>query len=245
MARPRYPKHTGPPPPALPPALQTVGQLVAETLRLYGAKLLLALPLGLPLAVADQLTRDDDWLKSTVILAAMSPLFTGAYVYANVLAHAARPSATAVLSALVAGSVVFALATPLLALYVLVGIAWLALFGHVVPAIVVERLTPGGALRRAFALGRADYLHAIGGLATLVVLFYLTRILMEQLLRSQADNTLRVAVFLADLVLSPILFLGGALLYANLAARVGTGRSERKEARARAMAEMQSPGPAE
>lgn len=225
--------------------MQTVGQLVAETLRLYGSRFALALPLGLPLAVADQLTREDDWARSTIVLAAMAPAFTAAYVAANVLAHRVRPSVSSVLSALAVGSVVFALSAPLLSAWVLLGIALLALLGHVVPAIVVERLSPVGAIRRALALGRADYLHAVGGLATLVVLFYLTRILMEGLLRSQADNTLRVAVFLADLVVSPILFLGGALLYANLAARVGTGRGERKRARAEAAAEMHARGPAE
>ena len=36
MARPRYPKSSGPLPPPLPPVTRTVGQLVAETLKLYG-----------------------------------------------------------------------------------------------------------------------------------------------------------------------------------------------------------------
>ena len=36
MARPRYPKSTGPLPPPLPPATRTVGQLVAEIVKLYG-----------------------------------------------------------------------------------------------------------------------------------------------------------------------------------------------------------------
>ena len=44
---------------------------------------------------------------------------------------------------------------------------------------------------------------------------------MGFLLRAGADNTLRVAIFLADTVLWPILFLGAALLFVDLAARVG------------------------
>jgi hypothetical protein len=48
------------------------------------------------------------------------------------------------------------------------------------------------------------------------------------LLREQADNTVRVAIFIADLVISPLLFLGAALLYFDQAARVGSSpRAER------------------
>jgi hypothetical protein len=252
VARPRYPKHTGPPPPALPPALQTVGQLVAETLRLYGNRFLLALPLGLPLAVADQLMGPDDasdrltrgtgWADSTVVLVAMSPAFSLAFVGAAVLATHARPSLRDLLVGLSLGTVAFALAAPLLPAWVLGGLAVLALVGHVVPAAVAEGRGPVDALRRSLAVARADYAHALGGLATLVVLFYLTRILLEGLLRSQADNTVRVAVFLSDLVLSPVIMLGGALLFVNLAARVGFDREERKRARAEAMAAMRGGG---
>jgi hypothetical protein len=68
---------------------------------------------------------------------------------------------------------------------------------------------------------------------------------MGQLLRSQADNTLRAAVFLADLVLSPMLFFGGALLYLNLAARVGLDREQRRQARAEATGRLRARPPAE
>lgn len=238
MARRSYPKHAGPPPPALPPVAQTVGQLVAETLRLYGARFLAVLPLGLPLAIADQFTREVDRAKTAAILAGMSPAFTAAYVVASVHAHGARPSWRGVVTGMALGSAVFAIASPLLAAWVLGGVAWLALAGHVVPAAVAEGRSPVDAVRRSYVVAKADYLHALGGLATLVVLFYLTRILLEGLLRSQADNTVRVAVLLSDVVLSPIILLGGALLYTNLASRVGVSKVERRAAREKAMAEM-------
>jgi hypothetical protein len=41
----------------------------------------------------------------------------------------------------------------------------------------------------------------------------------------------RVSILLADIVLGPLLFLGGALLFADLAARVGTTRDERRALR--------------
>ena len=47
VARPRYPNQTGPLPPPLPPETRTVGQLVAETIRLYGSRFLPVLALGL------------------------------------------------------------------------------------------------------------------------------------------------------------------------------------------------------
>ncbi len=41
-------------PPPLPPHERTIGQLIAETIRLYGHRFWPALPLGLPLALVDQ-----------------------------------------------------------------------------------------------------------------------------------------------------------------------------------------------
>ena len=43
-------------PPPLPPERRTVGQLVAESIRAYQQSFWRCLPLGLPLAVADQLS---------------------------------------------------------------------------------------------------------------------------------------------------------------------------------------------
>jgi hypothetical protein len=213
----------------------------------------LALPLGLPVAIADQvmgpvsaadrLAKGKDWLDSAIVLAALSPAFTGAFVVAVVLATGARPSGRSLASAFVLGCLVFAVAALLLPAFILGGLAWLALVGHVVPAIVAEGRSPVAALRRSLDAARADYAHALGGLATVVVLFYLTRILLDGLLRSQADNTVRVAVFLADLVLSPIIFLGAALVFVNLVARIGLDRDERKRIREEAVAAARSGRP--
>ena len=94
--------------------------------------------------------------------------------------------------------------------------------------MVIEDAPPRQALRRAVELCRADYIHALGSLATLVIVFVLSRVALAFLLREQADDTIRVAVFLADLVISPLLFLGGALLYVDQAARVrSTPRARR------------------
>jgi hypothetical protein len=48
------------------------------------------------------------------------------------------------------------------------------------------------------------------------------------LLRGSGDQTERVAVILADLVISPLLFLGAALLYFDQAARVRSAKPRRR-----------------
>ena len=52
------------------------------------------------------------------------------------------------------------------------------------------------------------------------IVFGVTKVMLILLLRGQADSTERIALFLADLVLSPLLFVGAALLYFDQAARV-------------------------
>ena len=104
-------------------------------------------------------------------------------------------------------------------LYIVPAIAWLALVGLVVPVLVIERRPTLDALRRAVQLARADYLHALGSLATLALLFGLVKLMLALLLKDFGDSGERVALGLADLVVSPILFLGAALLYLDQEAR--------------------------
>jgi hypothetical protein len=231
MARPRYPKSSGPLPPALPPVARTVGQLVAETLKLYGRHFFRVLPLGLVVALADQASLGQDVPGRIVVLLLAAPFFSAAYADAAALSVGGRPSTRVWLTAIGVGTLVFLPAAFLFPWFALAAVAILALFGHSVPAAVVEQVGPAAALRRSVVVARADLVHAIGGLATLVIMFGLTRLMMGFVLRSQADNTLRVSIFLADVVLGPILFLGAALLYADLAARVGTTREERRAMR--------------
>jgi hypothetical protein len=231
MARPRYPKSSGPPPPPLPPVARTVGQLVAETLKLYGEHFVRVLPLGLVVALADQVSLGLDIPGRIVVLAVAAPFFSAAYAAAAALAYHTRPTRRAWATAIVVGTVVFLPAAFFFPWFALAAVVFLALLGFSVPAIVAEGLGARAAVVRSVVVARADMIHAIAGLATLVLMFGLTRLMMGFVLRSQADNTVRVSIFLADTVLGPILFLGGALLYLDLAARVGTTREERREIR--------------
>ena len=207
-------------PPPLPPESRTVGQVVAEAIRLYGRSAWLALPLGLPLAAADSLGFGRTVGERILILLAAAPFFTLAYTWAAALAGDVRPSRATWLRALAIGTLVFVPAAVFFPWFLLLSVAWLALVGLVVPVVVIEQIPVGAAFRRAVALCRADYVHAIGSLATLVIVFVLTRVALAFLLREQADNTIRVAVFLADLVVSPLLYLGAALLYFDQDARL-------------------------
>ena len=209
-------------PPPLPPETRTVGQLVAESIRLYGSSVWQALPMGLPIAVADTLAHERTVGERIVILLAAAPFLTLAYAWASALAGDVRPARGTWLRALALGTLVFVPAAIFLPWFLLLSVAWLALAGLVVPVVMLEGLGFGAAFRRAVELCRADYVHALGSLATLVIVFVLTRLSLGFLLREQADNTIRAAAFIADLVVSPLLFLGAALLYFDQAARVGS-----------------------
>ena len=207
-------------PAPLPPETRTVGQVVAEAIRLYGRSVRLALPLGLPVAVADVVSFGLSVGARILILLAAAPVFTLAFAWATALAGGVRPGRTTWLRALLLGTLVFCPAAVFFPWFAILSVAWLALVGLVVPVVLVEDLPARDALRRAVELCRADYVHALGSLATLVIVFVLTRYALAFLLRGQADNTVRVAVFIADVVVSPLLFLGAALLYFDQAARV-------------------------
>jgi hypothetical protein len=160
-------------------------------------------------------------------------LLTISYVAASALAGDTRLTPRSAATALGAGVLAFLPFPFLVVIFALPGFAWLALVGLVVPVAVIERAPPGAAFRRAVALARADYVHALGSLATLAILYVLTRLMLVLLLRGSGDQTERVAVFLADLVLAPVLFLGAALLYFDQAARVPRATGRRRLHRAK------------
>jgi hypothetical protein len=207
-------------PPPLPPAERTVGQLVAESIRLYGRHFLRALPLGLLIAAINQLTVGASSFVVGGVLLATAPVFSAAFAYACQLEAQGRVSWRRWAVAIAAGSLVFIPAALLFPWFALAAVLWLALVGLAVPAAIAEGASFTGSLRRGLELGRADYVHAAGSLATLVVLFFLVRVGLALLLEAQADNTVRTAIFLSDAVLAPLLFLGGAILYVDQDARL-------------------------
>lgn len=203
-------------PAALPPAERTVGQLIAESIRFYGGRFWAVVPLGLPFVVVDAVGIGRSALVQTLVLAAATPLFCAAYVRGSQLVTGGRPT----WAAFVAAVVIFLPFPVLVRLFVLPGVAWFGAFGLAVPAAVAEGLGVRAALRRGRALGRADLVHAIGGIAALSLVYGISRAFLLVLLHTQGNQTQAVAFVLADLVLSPLLLVGGALLYLDQAARV-------------------------
>jgi hypothetical protein len=204
-------------PPPLPPAERTVGQLVAESLRLYGRRFWPSLALGVPPAILNLLARVlDDSLLLVVVPIAGGVLLSISYVGAVALASE-QPLAVA---RAIAGGVLVFLPFPFFtAFFILPGLVWLTAFGLVVPVLALERIGFWLAFLRAYKLARADFVHALGSLATLAILVFLTQSMLFFLLRGTSDQTLDIASFVAALVVSPLLFLGTALLYFDQAAR--------------------------
>ena len=91
-------------PPPLPPETRTVGQVVAEAIRLYGRRYRLALPLGLPLAAADTIAVGSTTAERIIVLLVAAPAFTLAFAWASAIAGDVRPGRTTWIRALVLGT---------------------------------------------------------------------------------------------------------------------------------------------
>jgi hypothetical protein len=214
-------------PPPLPPETRTVGQLVAESIRLYGAHFWPSLALGIGPALIGVAAAELDGAVRVVVVIGVGPLVLAAS-YAGAVALV-RPIGRGryVGVALAAGYVAF-LPVCVSRLWIfpgiyLVALAWLALVGLAVPAALVERRGYADALRRGVQLARADYVHALGSLATLAITIFLTGLVIFFSLREGSGQALRIAAVLAFVVLAPLFVLGAAVLYVDQAARVESG----------------------
>jgi hypothetical protein len=210
-----------PRPAALPPAERTIGQLVAESIRFYGEHFLTALLLGLaPAAIAVVFANVSR--RTSIILAPTfsAALLSATYVGACLLVLGPRPTNRRIVVAWLAGWLVFAPVPFLVLAFILPGLAWLAALGLVVPVLAVEDAPLRGAFARAWRLARADYLHVFGSLTTLGILVFLTQAVLAFILRGFGGAAVSTAFFLASVVVSPLLFIGAALLYVDQTARV-------------------------
>jgi hypothetical protein len=229
MARTKTRKQA-PLPPPLPPETRTVGQLVAETVRLYGADAWRSLALGVGPALLTVGAYEIGWRPALAALgAAYLVVATSSYMGACLLVAKRRPTRQSLWRAFGVG--VF-IALPVLGLSFGLGVlalAWLALVGLAVPATLIEDLPPRAAIRRGVALGRVDYVHALGSLCALAVVVFLTQGLLFSLLHGASEQATDISAFLAALVVQPILFLGSALLYFDQAARVESRRAGRSD----------------
>lgn len=219
----RRPRHrtNEPLPPPLPPETRTVGQLVAESLRLYGRKFWLGLGIGVGPAVVGILNAELDGTANFVVIAVGGTLlWSASYLAAVVVATGERPTMVAFAVSVVAIFPFLAQRSLVLPGFDFIALAYFALLGLGVPAAVVEKLGFWAALARGLRLARADFIHALGSLATLVIVVFLTGGVLFLLLQGVGESTIKVAAFLTLLVLTPLFLLGSALLYYDQAARV-------------------------
>ena len=210
-----------PRPAALPPAERTIGQLVAESIRFYGEHFWTCLVFGVPAAVIavvfTNVSRHIQLLLAPTLSAA---LISATFAWACAVVLGASPPRRRLLAAWLTGWLVFAPVPFLVLAFVIPGLLWLAALGLVVPVLIVEDVPLGAALPAAWRLARADFGHAVGSLFTLAVVVILSQSVLAFILRGFGDAGISTALFLASVVLSPLLFVGTALLYVDQSARV-------------------------
>ena len=234
-------------PPPLPPETRTVGQLVAEALRLYGARFWPSLALGIGPALVLVAARQLDGADRIAVVLGIGP-FVLASSYAGAVALV-RPidRGRYVGVALAVGYLAF-LPVCVARLWVFGGIyplalAWLALVGLAVPAALVERRGYADALRRGVQLARADYIHAFGSVVTLAITIVLTGLVMFFAIREGSGQALNVAAILASVVLAPVFVLGASILYVDQAARVESSPRPRRRSNGDVHSAFQPDGP--
>lgn len=218
-----------------------LGELLAETVRIYGERPLAALGLGAvyagTLLVAGGLNVGVYYVVAPVMFVVASGVATRLVAgdsFREGWAQVLFRLPVVIVLALVVG-LPFALAGFLSLFFILVAV-WLGVTAFAVPVAVVERDgAPSSwfgslaySLERTLVLARVDYLHAVGVVAALLILNLLVGILLGTLLVGFADNGEVVAAALVQLVLSPFFFLGLAVLYYEQRARAAV--SSRPEA---------------
>jgi hypothetical protein len=230
MARQKKRRELQPTPPPLPPATRTVGQLVAETIRLYGSLFWRSLALGIaPAAAGLALAESPGVVRLPLALTAGAAAASLSFALATGLVAGERLPRRRLAEATVFGTITLAPAVVVLGFLGLLGllpaVIWLGFAGLVVPVITLERRR---SYSRAFELARADLTHAIGSLATLALVGLLTAYVIFFTLRSAGTAALRASAFASVLVISPLLFLGAAILYYDQVARVGSAPRRRR-----------------
>ena len=216
-------------PPDRPLAL---GELLSETVRIYTQRPRAAVGLGLVEGVAyllasltpDLLDVVVIGLAFTAILGAAARLVSGD-TFAEAWAQVGLRSPTlVVLTFVVAIPAVIALTY--LFLFV-VGALWIALMGFSIPAAMLERDPEvrntfdriAHSLLRSIQLARTEYLHALGVVAALVMIYLVLGVALGAGLVGFADNGRVIAAALVQVVLAPFFFLGLSVLYFEQRAR--------------------------
>lgn len=208
-------------PPPAPPETRTAGQLVAETLRLYGRRFWAALALGVgPLVVVLTVNALPGRTGLIFLATGGALVFTVCYVAATLLAGNVPVQRRSILTALAIGVLVFAPVPFLTVSLIFPGVIWLAFFGLAVPVALIEEKGLRQSLRRSIALARVDFAHALGSLAALIIVGFISAVSLAFLLGQFGEQSRAFAALIPLVLVSPLLFLGSALLYFDQSARL-------------------------
>lgn len=217
------------PPPDRPLPL---GELLSEAVRIYTQRPWAAIGLGLVTGGAYLLAAlTPDLLDVLVIALAFTASYGAAarLVSGDTFAEAwaqvgLRAPVLVVLTFVVAVPAVIALTYLFL---LVVGALWLALMGFSVPVAMLERDPDvrnsfdriAHSLLRSIRLARTEYLHALGVVAALIMIYLVLGIGLGVALVGFADNGRLIATALVQVVLAPFFFLGLSVLYFEQRAR--------------------------
>jgi hypothetical protein len=209
-----------------------LGELLSETIRIYSQRPSAAIGLGLVTGGAYLLAAVTPDLVDVLVIALA---FTASYGAAARLVSGdtfAEAWAQVGLRSLVLLVLTFVVAVPaviaLTYLFLLVvGALWLALMGFSVPVAMLERDPEvknsldriAYSLLRSIRLARADYLHALGVIAALIMIYLVLGVGLGIALVGFAENGRLIAAVLVQVVLAPFFFLGLSVLYYEQRAR--------------------------
>ena len=209
-----------------------LGELLSETIRIYTERPWAAIGLGLVTGgvyLMAALTPDllDVLLialASTAVFAAAARLVSGDTFGEAWAQVALRWPVLLVLTFIV--TVPALIAIPIYYLLI-IGALWVALMGFSIPVAMVERDPEvknafdriAYSLLRSIRLARAEYLHALGVIAALLMIYFVVAVALGVALIGFADNGTLVAAVLVRVVLAPFFFLGLSVLYFEQRAR--------------------------
>jgi hypothetical protein len=190
-------------------------------MRTYGNRFWAALAIGVPPAAVNALVAAvPSNIGKAAVAAGGGLLFSLSYVGACAIVLERPFRSRRALVAYAIGVLVFIPFPFLAAVFILPGLIWLSFVGLSVPAALAEGLGVRAGLARGIELARADFVHVLGGLAALALVVFVTQFALSIVLIELADNTRLVAAILASVVISPLAFLGAALLYVDQEARL-------------------------
>ena len=209
-----------------------LGELLAETVRLYGDRIWASLGLGV---VYTAVFAGAALIHDAAYYAVAAFMLAATYGAASRLASgdsfreawaqvAVRLPVLLVLAFVVGLPFVLASSYALLLVF---GAMWIALTGFSIPVTMLEReaeqrgwlASVTYALERTIALARTEYLHAAGVAAALVAVNLLVGVILTGALVGFADNSAAIGALIAQVVLAPFFFLGLAVLYFEQKAR--------------------------